>query len=177
MDNKELKRLLDILNETGVTEFEMEKEGIKIKITRGSGTITLAADHIPGNHYVHRTLTPVIDLPEAITAPIQSTIVAAPAQPSEGVKKPEETPLESQEGIHIIHSPIVGTFYRKPNPTADPYIEVGDRVKVGQVLCIVEAMKLMNEIVSDVTGEIIKIYPENANPVEYGEPLFAVKTI
>lgn len=172
MDNKELKRLLDILNETGVTEFEMEKEGIKLKITRGN-IISIAPEQGVGNHYVHRTLTPVIDLPEAITSPMSAT----PAVPSEGVKKTEEIPLESQEGIHIIHSPIVGTFYRKPNPAADAYVETGDRAKVGQVLCIVEAMKLMNEIVSDVAGEIVKIYAENASPVEYGEPLFAIKTI
>lgn len=175
MDNKELKRLLDILNETGVTEFEMEKEGIKLKITRGGNIVSISPEQAGVNHYIHRTLTPVIDLPEAITTSIPA---APPAQvPPEGAKKTEETPLESQEGIHIIHSPIVGTFYRKPNPTADPYVEAGDRAKVGQVLCIVEAMKLMNEIVSDVAGEIIKIYAENASPVEYGEPLFAIKTV
>jgi len=166
--------LLDILNETGVTEFEMEKEGIKLKITRGGNSISISPENPPSNHYIHRTLTPVMDLPEAITLPIMPSTASAPP---EVVKKAEEAPLESQEGIHIIHSPIVGTFYRKPNPNVDPYIEVGDKTKVGQVLCIVEAMKLMNEIVSDVVGEVVKIYAENASPVEYGEPLFAIKTI
>ena len=174
MDNKELKRLLDILNETGVTEFEMEKEGIKLKITRGGNSIGISPENPSSSNYIHRTLTPVMDLPEAITFPIRPSTASAPP---EIVKKAEETPLESQEGIHIIHSPIVGTFYRKPNPNVDPYIEVGDKTKVGQVLCIVEAMKLMNEIVSDVVGEVVKIYTENASPVEYGEPLFAIKTI
>jgi acetyl-CoA carboxylase biotin carboxyl carrier protein len=175
LDNKELKRLLDILNETGVTEFEMEKEGIKLKITRGGSGISVSPENSASNHYIHRTLTPVMDLPEAITLPITPSAASAP--PPAVAKKAEETPLESQEGIHVIHSPIVGTFYRKPNPNADPYVEVGDKTKIGQVLCIVEAMKLMNEIVSDVVGEIVKIYAENASPVEYGEPLFAIKTI
>jgi acetyl-CoA carboxylase biotin carboxyl carrier protein len=174
LDNKELKRLLDILNETGVTEFEMEKEGIKLKITRGIGSVSMSPENPSSNHYIHRTLTPVIDLPEAVTFPIVPSTASAPP---EVVKKAVETPLESQEGIHIIHSPIVGTFYRKPNPNADAYIEVGDKTKVGQILCIVEAMKLMNEIVADVVGEVVKIYTENASPVEYGEPLFAIKTI
>jgi acetyl-CoA carboxylase biotin carboxyl carrier protein len=176
LDNKELKRLLDILNETGVTEFEMEKEGIKLKITRGGNSISISPENPASNHYIHRTLTPVMDMPEAITLPIVPSATSAPPA-ADVIKKAEETPLESQEGIHVIHSPIVGTFYRKPNPTADPYVEVGDKTKIGQVRCIVEAMKLMNEIVSDVVGEIVKIYAENASPVEYGEPLFAIKTI
>jgi acetyl-CoA carboxylase biotin carboxyl carrier protein len=162
LDNKELKRLLDILSETGVTEFEMEKEGIKLKIARGGNNITISPETAASNHYIHRTLTPVMDLPETIMAPLTPTTASAPSPQAADVqpdaaKKPEEKPLEDQAGIHIIHSPIVGTFYRKPNPNADPYIEVGDRVKVGQVLCIVEAMKLMNEIVSDVVGEVVKI--------------------
>jgi acetyl-CoA carboxylase biotin carboxyl carrier protein len=80
------------------------------------------------------------------------------------------------EGSHILESPIVGTFYRSPSPDAEPFVEEGDRVKKGQILCIVEAMKLMNEIESDVDGTVVKILPENAQPVEFGEPLFAIKT-
>jgi acetyl-CoA carboxylase biotin carboxyl carrier protein len=82
-----------------------------------------------------------------------------------------------EENLHVVTSPIVGTFYRAPNPDADPYVEVGDTVRKGQVLCIVEAMKLMNEIESDVVGTIAKIFPENAEPVEYGQPLFAVRPV
>ena len=81
-----------------------------------------------------------------------------------------------QAGLHLLNSPIVGTFYSAPNPDADPYVSVGDRVKRGQVLCIVEAMKLMNEIESDEDGVIEKMYPRNAQPVEFGEPLFAIRT-
>jgi len=82
----------------------------------------------------------------------------------------------AQEGLHLLRSPIVGTFYTSPSPDAEPYVRVGDRVKRGQVLCIVEAMKLMNEIESDEDGVIEKVFPKNAQPVEYGEPLFAVRS-
>jgi acetyl-CoA carboxylase biotin carboxyl carrier protein len=93
---------------------------------------------------------------------------AAPAPP-----QPEKA--GPPPGSHIINSPIVGTFYRSPSPDASPFVDVGSRVKKGQVLCIIEAMKLMNEIESDVDGEILEIYPQNAQPVEFGEPLFAVR--
>ena len=84
--------------------------------------------------------------------------------------------VDADEDMHAINSPIVGTFYRAPNPDADPYVKVGDFVEQGQTLCIVEAMKLMNEIESDVTGTIVKVLPENAQPVEYGEQLFVVRS-
>ncbi len=84
--------------------------------------------------------------------------------------------VTAEEGLHILRSPIVGTFYTSPSPDADPYVRVGDRVKTGQVLCIVEAMKLMNEIESDEDGVIEKVFPKNAQPVEYGEPLFAIRS-
>ncbi len=92
----------------------------------------------------------------------------APAPPAAAEPAAEE--------LHVLKSPIVGTFYAAPSPDAEPYVEVGDRVKKGQVLCIVEAMKLMNEIESDVDGEIVEIHPRNAQPVEFGEPLFAIRT-
>jgi acetyl-CoA carboxylase biotin carboxyl carrier protein len=80
-----------------------------------------------------------------------------------------------EEQLHTVTSPIVGTFYRAPSPTSDPYVTVGDRVAPGTILCIIEAMKLMNEIASDVSGEVIQIYPENGQPVEFGQPLFGIK--
>ncbi|HEX2465542.1 MAG TPA: acetyl-CoA carboxylase biotin carboxyl carrier protein [Thermoanaerobaculia bacterium] len=102
----------------------------------------------------------------AAAAPIPPVVPAAPAPP----EPPPEPPG------HMLTSPIVGTFYAAPSPDAEPYIRVGDRVQKGQVVCIIEAMKLMNEIESDVSGVVQKIYPENAQPVEFGEPLFSVKT-
>ena len=102
----------------------------------------------------------------AVTAmPADSTTIAAVAPPA----------ASADAGAHIVNSPIVGTFYRAPSPDADPFVEVGSRVKKGQVLCIIEAMKLMNEIESDVDGVVAQIFPQNAQAVEYGEPLFAIR--
>jgi acetyl-CoA carboxylase biotin carboxyl carrier protein len=118
--------------------------------------------------------------PAAASAPV------LPAHPLPGVESPvppatpagsatATAPGDSLEGLHIIESPIVGTFYRRPSPDAETFVEVGSRVKKGQVLCIVEAMKLMNEIESDVDGVVEKILPQNAQPIEFGEPLFAIR--
>jgi acetyl-CoA carboxylase biotin carboxyl carrier protein len=110
---------------------------------------------------------PAPDAAAAVAA--APTLAAAPAMPAEPEPPPEPPG-------HVLTSPIVGTFYAAPSPDAEPYIRVGDRVQKGQVVCIIEAMKLMNEIESDVSGVVQKIYPENAQPVEFGEPLFSVKT-
>ena len=106
--------------------------------------------------------------PATATAPAPPPMVAAPAPPA-----PEPPP---EPPGHTVTSPIVGTFYAAPSPDAEPYVRVGDRVQKGQVVCIIEAMKLMNEIESDVAGVVKKIYPENAQPVEFGEPLFSIET-
>jgi acetyl-CoA carboxylase biotin carboxyl carrier protein len=106
-----------------------------------------------------------------LPAPASAPAPAPPAQPAAAV--PEASPEPSG---HVIASPIVGTFYAAPSPDAEPYVRVGDRVQKGQVVCIIEAMKLMNEIESDVAGIVLKIHPENAQPVEFGEPLYTVRT-
>ena len=103
---------------------------------------------------------------ELIGCRMSSSEAAAPA--------PEPVAVE-EEGVHFVTSPIVGTFYRAPNPDADPYVKVGDFVEKGQVLCIVEAMKLMNEIECDISGTVVRVLPENSQPVEYGENLFLVR--
>ena len=108
----------------------------------------------------------------AAPAPVPVAEVAEPAGAASKAAA-DEAPA-AQDGAHVLHSPIVGTFYGAPNPDADPYVSVGDRVKTGQVLCIVEAMKLMNEIESDVDGVLRRIHPQNAQAVEFGEPLFSI---
>lgn len=171
MDIKELKKLLDILKDSEVSEFEMEREGIKLKLSRG----TIVSVH-PTPEYAPQPINPI---PMQAAAPAQPITGPQPVQQvpaAEPAAEPKEDDILNQEGIHVVNSPIVGTFYRKPNPNAGPFVDVGDKVKEGQTLCIVEAMKLMNEIASDVGGEIVKIFIEDANPVEYGEPLFAIKT-
>jgi acetyl-CoA carboxylase biotin carboxyl carrier protein len=138
---------------TDVVEVELEEAGKKVRVRRGEAARATA-------------------LPLAVaTAPAPQATPPAPAPLAAPVPVPE--PPASH---HLMKSPIVGTYYRAADPTAAPFVKVGDVVRKGQVLCIVEAMKLMNEIESDVAGEIIKIHPENGHPVQFGEPLFTIKT-
>ena len=111
------------------------------------------------------------------TGPAPAALPAAPQTPAPGPAAPAPAPsAEPPASHHLMKSPIVGTYYRASDPAAAPFVKVGDVVRKGQVLCIVEAMKLMNEIESDVAGEIIRIHPENGHPVQFGEPLFTIKT-
>jgi acetyl-CoA carboxylase biotin carboxyl carrier protein len=165
---KDIEKLIDLLIEREVAEFEMEKDGLRIHIRRGGGggpaaTVIHPADAYPAS-LNHTPLAPPLPAP----AP-------SPATPAESGAAAAETPSESGEGLHIIKSPIVGTFYSAASPNAPPFAKLGDVVQVGQVLCIIEAMKLMNEIESEVAGEVARIYVENGQPVEYGQPLFAIK--
>ncbi|HEY7575397.1 MAG TPA: acetyl-CoA carboxylase biotin carboxyl carrier protein [Thermoanaerobaculia bacterium] len=151
MSYKEIKELIDLACERGLSALEIEQAGFRVRIeaaARGNG---LAAAPVPAS------------APAAAHGASQSP-VAAPAPP-EAV----------DEGLHVITSPIVGTFYRSPSPEAEAFAEVGQRVARGKILCIIESMKLMNEIESDVEGEIIEVYPRNGQPVEYGEKLFAIR--
>ncbi len=156
MDVRELKEILQILEEQSITEFELEQEGVKLRICRQPSS----------NHAGAPTGAPSV--PVAAGAPSNPVAVAAPAPsaPAEAESNDKET---------LVKSPIVGTFYRAPDPNSPPFVAVGDRVKVGQVLCIIEAMKLMNEIEAEVAGEIVRVHPENGQPVQYGEPLFTLR--
>jgi len=149
--DEEIKQLIDYIESSSFVEFELEREGFKIKLVkRGAGPANGPAG-------------PVVS--EAPVGP-------APASPA---GTPSRAAISESPDIHLVKSPIVGTFYRASGPTAKPFIEVGDRVKKGQVLCIVEAMKLMNEIESDGEGEIVEILVANGQPIEYGEPLFKIR--
>jgi acetyl-CoA carboxylase biotin carboxyl carrier protein len=154
MDLREVKRqikeLIDLMQGTQVSELEVERGGVRIKIRK---------DQIlpEGGHRV-----PQIPHPQDSQMKVPSL---------EGGSKSE------QEDFVYIRSPIVGTFYRAPSPEAEPYVEAGEAVKKGQILCVVEAMKLMNEIESEVDGKIVEILVENARPVEYGEPLFKIESL
>ena len=157
---KEIEQLIDVLIDRQVTEFEMEQNGAKIRVKRGNCPVS----------------NPVA--PEAyLSVPGAPTLSPVPASPSPPVAEPltAETPAESTEDLYVMKSPIVGTFYAAPAPNAPPFAKVGDVAQVGQVLCIIEAMKLMNELESEVAGEIVRIYVESGQPVEYGQSLFAIK--
>ena len=164
MNSKEIKELVEFLIDKDITEFELERGDVKLRVKRGHDVVMSAAP------VVAPISAPVVAVPAAPA--VASAVPAAPAAaaaPAAPAAAPEE------EGLHVVKSPIVGTFYEAPSPGAPPFIKVGDHVNAGQVLCIVEAMKLMNEIESEVAGEIAKILVKNGQPVEYGQPLFAIR--
>lgn len=162
MNQKELKELIEFLIEKDIAEFELERGDVKVRIKRGGAGVMIAA---PGD----RTYVAVPAPP-----PAPAVTAASPAPPASG-PAPAAGEAAEEAGLHMIRSPIVGTFYEAPSPGAPPFVKVGDKVAAGQVLCIIEAMKLMNEIESDYTGEIVKKFVANAQPVEYGQPLFAIR--
>jgi acetyl-CoA carboxylase biotin carboxyl carrier protein len=151
MDLNLIKKLIKIVDTSGVTDLEVEQEGFKIKIAKKIRSFQ-------GGSQPHVVLPPATDGEQGTNA----------------AEKLKEAEIKA-ETSHEIRSPIVGTFYRAPAPDSDPYIQVGDIVTKGSVLCIVEAMKLMNEIESDVDGRIIKILVDNGKPVEFNQPLFLVQ--
>lgn len=150
----EIKELMEYIEASSFVEFELQREGFKIKLVKRSAAA--ANGPLPGP-------APAMPAPLILSASPQAEAVAPrPASP--------ESP-----DVHVVKSPIVGTFYRASGPGTKPFVEIGDRVKKGQVLCIVEAMKLMNEIESDSEGDISEILVANGQPVEYGEPLFKIR--
>ena len=159
MNQKELKELIEFLIEKDIAEFELERGDVKVRIKRG-GEHTVVHAHGEPRFYA----VPTAPGPAAELAAVPALIV--PAEPA--VPVPEE-------GLQTVKSPIVGTFYEAPSPGAPPFVKAGDIVELGQVLCIVEAMKLLNEIESDVAGEIVKKLAVNGQPIEYGQELFVIR--
>jgi acetyl-CoA carboxylase biotin carboxyl carrier protein len=158
MNQKELKELIEFLIEKDIAEFELERGDVKVKIKRaGEHTVVHA-----------RAEMPYVALP--VAQPGQAMPATPPVVPAAASSEPAP-----EENLHMVKSPIVGTFYEAPSPGAPPFVKVGDTVEVGQVLCIVEAMKLLNEIESDVAGEIVKKLGSNGQPIEYGQELFAIR--
>ncbi len=157
MDFDEINRILDMVREHELSEFELEREGFKIRIKKGT----------PGN------APGAFAVPMAQQASPQAAAAIPPA-PLEAVPSPTPPPSDEID-FAIVKSPIVGTFFRSAEPGAAPFVDVGSTVKKGEVLCIIEAMKLMNDIDSEYDGEIVKVYVENGQPVQYGERLFALK--
>ena len=146
---KEIRELVDLVTERGLSGLEIERSGFRLRIegrraAPSDGAIAPAPVHAAAGH----------------AAPAPPAVEAAPAE---------------DRNVHVITSPIVGTFYRSPSPEAEAFAEVGARVAKGKTLCIIESMKLMNEIESDVDGEVVAVYPRNGQPVEYGEKLFAIR--
>jgi acetyl-CoA carboxylase biotin carboxyl carrier protein len=162
-DLKELRELVEFLKASGIAEFEMERPELKVGLKFVGAAAPAAAGIDMAQLAALMGSRPAAAAPVAASAPA----VAAPAAPAAEV--------DPHAGAHIVKSPIVGTFYAAPSPDAPEFVSVGDTVAVGKVLCIVEAMKLMNEIESDAAGEIVKVFVKPGQPVEYGQALFAVK--
>jgi acetyl-CoA carboxylase biotin carboxyl carrier protein len=160
MNQKELKELIEFLIEKDIAEFELERGDVKVKIKRAAEPLALPEARYIAVHPAAGPV-PVTASPLPGTAHVQTEPATAPAEP--------------EEKLHGVRSPIVGTFYEAPSPGAPPFVKVGDQVEVGQVLCIVEAMKLMNEIECDVAGEVVRKLVANGQPIEYGQELFAIR--
>ena len=148
----ELRELAELVNEHGFTDFEFENSNIRVRLSKMTST-----------SIVHQSVQPA------------QMSASAPAPQTAGIQAAAEAPVEAKEDLYTIPSPIVGTFYRSPSPDKEPYISEGSKVTPETIVCIVEAMKLMNEIQAEVSGEVVEIYVENGQPVEYGQPLFGVR--
>ena len=157
MNLDDVREILALMRENGISEFEIEREGLKLRLRKDSAAGAVASVPVVVTG-VHATPVAVAPLPEPV-------VPALPVAAS-------DTEVE----LAVVKSPIVGTFYRSPEPGAASFVEIGTTVKKGQVLCIIEAMKLMNEIDSEYDGEIVNIYVENGQPVQYGERLYAIRT-
>lgn len=157
IDWAEVNQVLDFMVQHNLEEFEYACGDLRIHLRKpaaGSGLIPVAG---------------------AVPVASPQPVLAVPASAAPAAAAPVTVEPAGEEGLHLVKSPIVGTFYGAPNPSAPPFVKAGDKVKAGQVLCIVEAMKLMNEIESDVAGELVRVLVENGQPVEYGQPLFAIR--
>jgi acetyl-CoA carboxylase biotin carboxyl carrier protein len=167
---KELRELIEFLKANEIAEFDLEKDGLKVRLTFAGQTPAAAPPPGPSSYDMARLMsafqpqTPSGQYTAAPGQPAEIHAAAAPAAPA---------PVEDKN--HIVKSPIVGTFYESPSPGAPAFVKVGDTVEVGQILCIVEAMKLMNEIEADAAGVIVERIAQSGQPVEYGQPLFSIK--
>jgi acetyl-CoA carboxylase biotin carboxyl carrier protein len=157
---EELRELIALLRDNGLAELELEREDFRVRLRRESDNAH------PPNAGPDRPPVPIPIIDPALRTPEP---VPAPAVDA----KKDESP---DQDLHMITSPIVGTFYRSPSPTADPFVKIGSNIEAETVVCIIEAMKLMNEIQAEAAGEVVKIYVENGQPVEYGQPLFGIRS-
>src|SRR5215204_6348558 len=155
---EELRELIALLRENGLSELELENEGFRVRLRRESSGYEAA------------------NVPAPPPAPVAAAAAPAPVSTTPAHPGTQATTAAAQDqDLHIITSPIVGTFYRSPSPTAEAFVKIGSNVEDESVVCIIEAMKLMNEIQAEASGEVVKIYVENGQPVEYGQPLFGIR--
>jgi len=156
----ELRELIALLHDNGLAELELERANFRVRLRKDGAFAPVYASE--------QVAAPVVRQ----VAPPAAATTSAPAHPGAQA----ETAASEDQDLHIITSPIVGTFYRSPSPTAESFVKIGSKVEAETVVCIIEAMKLMNEIQAEAGGEVVKIYVENGQPVEYGQPLFGIKS-
>lgn len=162
----ELRELIQLIRENEFTEFELEREGFRVRFRRGTEANETGAGVADSSHGL------------AGSAPSSGQVIETTAVPTSAPSHPgakAQTEASEDQNLHMIPSPIVGTFYRAASPQAEAFVKIGSRVEPETVVCIIEAMKLMNEIQAETSGEVTKIYVENGQPVEYGQPLFGIK--
>ena len=160
MDLNQIKQILDLVREHEISEFEIEHDGLRLKVrkdTNGAHVVTLPASTTP-----------------AVAVPTSPSVTLQP--PGEAAQAAADALADAEIELAVVKSPIVGTFYRSSEPGSASFVDIGSTVKKGDVLCIIEAMKLMNEIDSEYDGEVVNVYVENGQPVQYGERLFAIRT-
>ena len=160
----ELRELIDLIQDNGFAEFEIAREGFRLHVRRdavGAGGFEQTATR-------PEAASERLENSSAATQPTTTATRSQPCSQAHGA-------VSEDQDLHMIPSPIVGTFYRSPSPNADPFVKIGSNVEADTVVCIIEAMKLMNEIQAETNGEVVKIYVENGQPVEYGQPLFGIK--
>ncbi len=156
MNIKEIKEIINLMNENGLTEIEVEKEGLKLRLKKGAG-----------GEIIMESAPPQRTSPAAHPA--------APAASAAPTAAPTEAPAGSGKKTIEIKAPMVGTFYRSPSPESPAFVEINQNIEVGQVICILEAMKLMNEIKAEIKGKVVDILVDNTEPVEFGQPLFLIE--
>ena len=157
----ELRELIDLIHENGFAEFEIARENFRLHVRRDAVAPELIERSSSGAQPERAELT-------GVEAPRTGSVPTHPGAQAQGA-------ASEDQDLHMISSPIVGTFYRSPSPNVDPFVKIGSNVEAETVVCIIEAMKLMNEIQAETAGEVVKIYVENGQPVEYGQPLFGIK--
>jgi acetyl-CoA carboxylase biotin carboxyl carrier protein len=173
MNLKEVRELIELVNDKGFAEFEIERKGFRLRISRFKES---------NQQILQPAAAPIIissaipSAPEVVSSGGQRGLIEAKSTAAPGSDSSQDAGVETQLDLHIIKSPIVGTFYAAASPTSEPFVRVGEHIEPDTVVCIIEAMKLMNEIQAEVSGDIVKTYVENGQPVEYGQALFGVRT-
>lgn len=160
MNQKEIKELIEFLIEKDIAEFELERGDVKVRIKRAAPE-------------PQQPIERIISVPTPVPAVHMPVAHAPTAGPS--MHAPAPAAPEKKEDLHMVKSPMVGTYYESPSPGSPPFVKPGDMIEAGQLLCIVEAMKLMNEIEADVSGEVVQCLVKNGQPIEYGQDLFAIR--